>query len=145
LLLLVTENVSDLEDQCSSSISPRGRHARAGYLVVAYLALALAVAGVFLPLLPTTPFLLVAVWAASKGSPRVHKWIFDQPRFARLINDWQSQGAVPVSAKWLASFMMIASWLTLLLSGAPWLLLLGMSIFFLCIGGFLWTRPNPSH
>jgi uncharacterized membrane protein YbaN (DUF454 family) len=142
---MVTQNVPDIEDQIDSSISPRGRHARAGYLVVSYLALALAVAGVFLPLLPTTPFLLVAVWAASKGSPRVHDWIFDQPRFARLINDWQQQGAVPLSAKWLATFMMIASLLTLTLTGAPWQLLLGMIIFFLCIGGFLWTRPNPSH
>ena len=139
------QNVPDKEDQCSSSISQPGRHARTGYLVVAYLAVAFAIAGVFLPLLPTTPFLLVAVWAASKGSPRVHDWIYDQPRFARLINDWQQQGAVPLSAKWLATIMMIVSFLTLFLSGAQWMLLLGMCVFFLCIGGFLWSRPNPFH
>jgi uncharacterized membrane protein YbaN (DUF454 family) len=73
------------------------------------MAVALGIAGVFLPLLPTTPFLLVAVWAAPKGSQRVHDWIYDQPQFARLINDWHQQGAVPISAKWLATTMMVAS------------------------------------
>jgi len=52
---------------------------------------------------------------------------------------------VPVSAKWLATLMMIASLLTLILTAAHWMLLLGMIVFFLCIGGFLWTRPNPEH
>ena len=141
----MTEILPEKEDQYSSSISRPGGHARTGYLVLAYLALALAIAGVFLPLLPTTPFLLVAVWAASRGSPRVHDWIYDQPRFAKLINDWHEQGAVPVSAKWLATLMMVGSLLTLILTGAHWMLLLGMSVFFLCIGGFLWTRPNPQH
>ena len=116
---------------------------RLGYLLIAYAAVAIGIAGVFLPLLPATPFLLIAVWAGSRGSQRVHDWIFEQPRFARLINDWHEQGAVPLSAKWLATIMMIVSFLTLTWGGANWLLLLGMAIFFSCIGGFLWTRPNP--
>lgn len=122
-----------------------GRHARFGYLLLAYVAVALGIAGVFLPLLPATPFLLVAVWAAPKGSQRVHDWVYDQPQFARLINDWHQQGAVPLSAKWLATAMMVASWLTLWWTGAHWGLLLGMSLFFACVGGFLWSRPNPVH
>ncbi|MDH3221957.1 MAG: YbaN family protein [Gammaproteobacteria bacterium] len=120
-----------------------GRRAQMAYLLLAYTATLFAVAGVFLPLLPATPFLLVAVWAASRGSQRVHDWIYDQPLFARLINDWQQQGAVPLSAKWLATAMMLGSWLTLIWSGSHWMLVLGMSLFFVCIGGFLWTRPNP--
>ena len=114
-----------------------------GYLVLAYVATALGIAGVFLPLLPTTPFLLVAIWAASRGSQRVHDWIYSQPRFARLLNDWHEQGAVPVNAKWLATGMMIISFSFLLWAGYHWAFLLGMSLFFLCIGTFLWTRPNP--
>ena len=120
-----------------------GRRAQYGYLILAYTATALGIAGVFLPLLPATPFLLVAVWAGSRGSKRVHDWIYRQPRFARLLNDWHEQGAVPASAKWLATAMMMLSWLFLLWSGFHWSLLLGMSLFFLCIGTFLWTRPNP--
>ena len=137
--------MSDSEEQLGENGTlPRGR-ARFLYLVVAYAALAIGIAGVFLPLLPATPFLLVAVWAGSRGSQRVHDWIFEQPRFARPINDWREQGAVPLSAKWLATAMMIASFLTLAWSGAGWLLLTAMAVFFACIGGFLWSRPNPVH
>ena len=120
-----------------------GKHARLGYLLLAYTATAFGVAGVFLPILPATPFLLVAVWAAPKGSQRVHDWIYDQPQFARLINDWHDQGAVPLSAKWLASAMMLASWSFLVWREYHWGLVLGMSLFFMSIGIFLWTRPNP--
>ncbi|RLA08516.1 MAG: hypothetical protein DRQ59_13840, partial [Gammaproteobacteria bacterium] len=97
---------------------------RLGYLLIAYAALAIGIVGIFLPLLPATPFLLIAVWAGSRGSQRVHDWIFEQPRFARLINDWHEQGAVPLSAKCLATVMMTVSFLTLIWAGANWLLLL---------------------
>lgn len=120
-----------------------GKHARLGYLLLAYTTTGLGIAGVFLPLLPTTPFLLVAVWAAPKGSQRVHDWIYQQPRFARLLDDWQQQGAVPLGAKCLATAMMIASWSFLLWRDYHWGLVLGMSLFFMGIGLFLWTRPNP--
>ena len=119
------------------------RPAHLGYLVLAYIATAFGVAGVFLPLLPATPFLPIAIWAASRGSPRVRDWIFSQPQFARLINDWREQGAVPLSAKWLATAMMVVSWSYLYWADYPWGVLLGMSLFFVCIGAFLWTRPNP--
>ena len=121
---------------------PGGR-ARLVYLVLAYTATAFGVAGVFLPLLPATPFLLVAVWAAPKGSQRVHDWIYAQPRLARLLDDWHRQGAVPVGAKWLATAMMVFSWSFLVWRGYHWGLILGLSLFFCAVGIFLWTRPNP--
>jgi uncharacterized membrane protein YbaN (DUF454 family) len=120
-----------------------GKRARAGYLVLAYTATVFGIAGVFLPLLPATPFLLVAVWASARGSQGVHDWIYNQPQFARLINNWHEQGAVPLSAKWFATAMMLVSWSFLLWADYHWGLLLGMSLFFLCIGTFLWTRPTP--
>ena len=132
----------DVNEACQDTPT-LGKRAQFGYLVLAYTATAFGIAGVFLPLLPATPFLLVAVWAASKGSQRVHDWIYSKPQFARLINNWHEQGAVPSSAKLLATGMMIFSWLFLFWSGYHWGFLLGMSLFFLCIGTFLWTRPNP--
>ena len=130
-------------NEASQDAQTPGKHAKFAYLLLAYTATAFGIAGVFLPLLPATPFLLVAVWAASKGSRRVHDWIYSKPQFARLINNWHEQGAVPPSAKWLATGMMIFSWSFLIWSGYHWVFLLGMGLFFVCIGTFLWTRPNP--
>lgn len=137
--------MSNNEKQPSNTYPMPGKSAQLGYLLLAYTATGLGIAGVFLPLLPTTPFLLVAVWAASRGSERIHHWIYAQPRFARLINDWHEQGAVPLSAKWLATVMMVGSWVTLIAIDSHWIVILLLSIFFLCIGGFLWSRPNPKY
>ena len=126
-----------------AGFSLRGRRGRLGYLVIAYGATAFGVAGVFLPLLPATPFLLIAVWAAPKGSQRVHDWIYAQPRLKRLLDAWHEQGAVPAGAKWLATAMMLASWSFLVWRDYHWGLILFMSLFFCAIGIFLWTRPLP--
>jgi len=133
------------EKQARQTYPMPGKRAQFGYLLLAYIATAFGIAGVFLPLLPTTPFLLVAVWAASRGSQKVHDWIYDQPQFARLINDWHEQGAVPLSAKWLATVMMTSSWLIVVAIDLHWMIVLGLSILFLSIGGFLWSRPNPER
>ncbi len=134
-----------MADDLDHHDSAPGAHTRWGYLLLAYVATGFGIAGVFLPLLPATPFLLVAVWAASKGSARIHDWIYAQPQFARLINDWHEQGAVPLGAKWIASLMMLASLATVVLTDAHWGVFLGLSLFFMCIAIFLWTRPNPRH
>ena len=142
----VGDNSSIMTDDNDKNIPEHpmpGTRTRLAYLVLAYTATGFGIAGVFLPLLPTTPFLLVAVWAAPKGSQRVHDWIYDQPRFARLLDDWHEQGAVPPGAKWLATAMMLASWSFLIWREYHWGLILGMSLFFITIGIFLWTRPNP--
>lgn len=135
--------MSEATPDTPAGASRPSRRARLFYLAIAYAATAFGIAGVFLPLLPTTPFLLVAVWAAPKGSQRVHDWIYAQPRFKRLLDDWHQQGAVPVGAKWLATAMMLASWSFLVWRGYHWGVILFMSLFFFAIGIFLWTRPNP--
>lgn len=139
--------MTNAEDQ--DSVNPSGpepgKQARVGYLVLAYTMLALGIAGAILPLLPATPFLLVAVWASTRGSQRMHNWIHNQPVLARLINDWNEQGAVPLSAKWLATAMMLATLSYVYWQGYHRALLLGLLLLFCVIGGFLWTRPNPKR
>lgn len=66
------------------------------YRTLAVLATGLGMVGVILPLLPTTPFLIVAVWAAGKSSPRLELWLLEHPQFGPLLKGWRDRGAIPV-------------------------------------------------
>ncbi|WP_185983365.1 YbaN family protein [Aureimonas mangrovi] len=117
-------------------------------VIVAYRALgsaavALAAAGVVLPGLPTTPFLLVAVWAFGRSSPELAERLRQHPRFGPALRDWQDRRAVPRRAKVLAVVSMAASFALLAWSGAPAFALAATGAILLTVAAWLVTRPNP--
>ncbi len=69
------------------------------FVVAGFMSLALGVVGIFLPLLPTTPFLLLSAFCFSKGSPRWHAWLLSQPHLGPAIADWNRHGVVRPRAK----------------------------------------------
>ncbi|TWX50636.1 YbaN family protein [Colwellia hornerae] len=62
----------------------------------------LALLGVVLPILPTTPFLLVAASCFAKSSPRLYKILLSHKVFGPLIHHWQTSGSIPKKAKTIA-------------------------------------------
>jgi len=62
--------------------------------------------GVVLPLLPTTPFVLLAAACFAKSSPRMHGWLLHSELFGPLLLDWERNRCVSRKVKWLALFMM---------------------------------------
>lgn len=115
---------------------------RAGYRLLAYVCVGLALAGVVLPLLPTTPFVLLAAWAASKGSPAFAQWLENHGTFGPIIDNWRTRRAIPVRAKWLACGMLAFSWSMLALLGTATWLLAGLAVFFTALAGYLVSRPS---
>jgi uncharacterized protein len=114
------------------------------WLVAAWIALGLAIAGVVLPGLPTVPFVLLASWCAMRGSPRLHRWLASHPRFGPMIRDWELHGAVSRRAKRLAVAMMLLASALMWLSPAPlWMWGLGTGIM-LVVGVWLWHRPETA-
>lgn len=114
------------------------------WLGLAWGCVALGFIGAFLPLLPTTPFLLVAAWAASKGAPGLGRWLHSHPRFGPLLRAWQQQRAVPTRAKIAACAMLAGSWLTLFMAGMAPLVLAMLGALFIVVGTFLLSRPTPT-
>ena len=69
----------------------------------------LGIIGAFVPVMPTTPFLLVALRAFSKSSPRLQKWLLEHPRYGPTLSDWHEYGAIRSSIKVVAITAMAAS------------------------------------
>lgn len=67
----------------------------------------LAGLGVVLPLLPTTPFVLVAAWCFARSSPRLHAWLLDSQLFGSILRNWEENRCVPLRAKVTAVVMMV--------------------------------------
>mgnify|MGYP001821091161 FL=1 len=72
------------------------------YLFVGCLCTGLGVLGAFLPVLPTTPFLLLALWAFSNSSPRLHAWLYHHPRYGKSLQAWSENGAISLRVKTIA-------------------------------------------
>lgn len=115
---------------------------RALWLAIAGTSLALAALGVFLPVLPVTPFVLAAAYAAAKGSPRLHAWILRHRIFGPVVRDWQAGGTVARRTKVVAVATMLASAVILALAAPP--LVAGTAVvIMMAVGSWLWRRPEP--
>ena len=85
------------------------RTRRVLWLVAGSLALLFGIIGIFLPLLPTTPFVLLAAFCFSRGSERWERWLVQHPRFGPMVQNWREHRAVPLRAKQLATGTMALS------------------------------------
>lgn len=119
---------------------PRPR--RLLYRVIGWTAVAVAAAGAVLPLLPTTVFLLIALWAFARGSPEWADWLRANRRFGPYIRSWEDRGAIPVRAKALAIVMMAGSLAWIGWSTQSLLLTGGVGAVLLAVAGFILTRPS---
>jgi uncharacterized protein len=99
--------------------------------------------GVVVPGIPTFPFLLLAAWSASKGSKRLHAWLYGHPRFGQDLVDWERNRAVSRRSKVVAIGLLVVSWAIMWWRmDAPWLLA-ALALLFITVGTFLATRPEP--
>jgi hypothetical protein len=113
------------------------------YLLLAYLFIALAIAGIVLPGLPTVPFVLLAAWFSARGSERLHRWLYNHPHLGRILIDWEQHGAISRSSKILAVLMLAISWLVMLQRVDDVLVLVLAAIFFIGLSTYLVSRPEP--
>lgn len=121
---------------------------RWAWWLLAYASLGMGILGIFVPGLPTTVFILIAAYAASRGSEKLHAYLLAHKRFGPMIRDWQTHRAVSRRAKWAATWTMLASTLILLAvmqfssSHRIWMVALPIGCMAV-VATWLWCRPEP--
>lgn len=112
------------------------------WLLLGLVCSGLGLAGTVLPLLPTTPFALLAVFCFSRSSSSLKTWIETRPGIAPVLADWRAGGAIRPAVKLAALASMLASALIAWLAGAPvWALALQTAIM-ACAAAFILSRPS---
>lgn len=114
------------------------------YLTLGWLAVITGIVGAFLPVLPTTPFLLVAIWCFSRSSPKLEAWLLNHPKYGAPLRNWRENGTITRRAKISAVAIMSMSYAIVVFATS-------LSAFHIIIVGlimagpaiFLITRPEP--
>lgn len=114
---------------------------RAVWFTIGSLALALGIIGIVLPVLPTTPFVILAAFCFGKSSPRLRNWLVETRLFGPMIKDWEAHGAIPTKVKAFACTMMLAVLLISYLAGASMKILLIQMIGIGIGASYVLTRP----
>ena len=112
-------------------------------LVVIFITL--GIIGAILPGMPTTVFLILAAWAASKGWPQMDAWLLNHPKYGPTLSNWRENGTVPRKAKWIASIMMLARGILMLFTNALFWVKVFTDVTMLIVAIWLWLRPEPER
>ncbi|MEM9441754.1 MAG: YbaN family protein [Pseudomonadota bacterium] len=112
------------------------------WMIGGSISLGIGVVGIILPLLPTTPFVILAAYCYARSSKHMHDWLLTHRVFGPLINDWRRQGAIRRPAKILATVSIAAVFIISLLLGVATSVLLIQAAVLLAVLAFIWTRPD---
>lgn len=115
---------------------------RRALLALALVFVGLGSLGAVLPLLPTTPFLLLAAACASRASPTLHAWLYSHRHFGPLLRSWRDHRAIPRRAKITGVVLIAMSWTYMWLTLPSLNLRLMLSAMMVIGIIFLTTRPS---
>jgi len=123
--------------------NPESKFLRHTLFALGVLFFGLAIVGFLLPLIPGTPFMLLAVGCFSRSSKRMHRWVLGLPGVGPALQSWERDGSISLRAKSVAT-------ITLTLATLYPLFFEGLPLALRCIAGgvcilvlvFLWTRPS---
>ncbi len=122
---------------------PRATMLRWVFGAVGAIAFALGFIGVFLPLLPTTPFMLLALACFARASPRVENWLLTHPKYGPPLRAWRERGAIGPKGKIAGTGGMATSYVIFYLVSTPSLLVAGVVAgIMVCVAIFILTRPS---
>ena len=115
-------------------------------LISGWVSLIVGCIGIFLPLLPTTPFILLSAYCFSQSSERLHQWLVTHPRMGPLIQDWEKFGSISQTAKTKASVLIVGMFtVTFMLVNVGLAVKVLIAVMGISVLSFIWTRPLPPN
>lgn len=117
---------------------------RFGYFFVGLLMLALGLIGAFLPVMPTTIFLILAAACFARSSSRWERWLLQHPRFGPPLRLWREQGAISRRGKGYATGGMALGFAIFWRQAHPSLwVAIGVAAFLVACAAYVLSRPLP--
>ena len=133
-----------MERASSGELRSRSKPVRILFNVAGAVALALGVLGIFLPLLPTTPFVLLAAACFARGSERFHRWLLDNATFGPMVREWESHRSLPYRTKVTAIVLMsVTMAISIVVFVRPLWLKIALALF--GVGLAIWMYRIPSR
>ncbi len=114
---------------------------RYALIALGWVNVALGAVGLVVPGMPTTVFLLVALWAFSKSSERFRAWLYEHPRLGPPIRAWHEHGVIPARAKTAALAMMTLS-LAIMAATGGWQLPAIAAAVMVPVAVFIVSQPS---
>ena len=125
---------------------PGSKLSRILFGILAYVSLAIGIIAIFIPGLPTTEFILLAAWAATRSSPRLSAWLDNHRLFGPMLSNWRNGKLIARSAKISATVtMLICAVVMLVVLKHNWWIYFAVTGMVL-VNLWIWSRPEPgSH
>lgn len=113
------------------------------FVVLGSLFVVLGIAGAFLPVLPTTPFMLLAAGCYARASTRFYNWLLNNPAFGPTILEWQRHRSLPWRVKLTAIALMLATLSVSIVFFVPWAeLQIALALFGLLLATTMYRIPS---
>ncbi len=116
---------------------------RALLVAAGFASVALGVAGLVLPVLPTTPFMLLAGACFARSSPRFHRWLLHHRSFGPIVSEWERHRAIPWKTKlWAIALMSATLGVSIVFFVKPPALKAALALFGLVLAVWLYRIPS---
>lgn len=126
-------------------MEPMSRLKKAILIVCGCLLVGVGVVGVFLPILPSTIFFILAFACFTRSSERLANWLYNHPKFGEHLRAWEQDRVIPLKAKWLATIMMSSSVFILVFAGVPVIWISLVVVCLLLVAGYIWHCPHAKQ
>ncbi len=107
-----------------------------------FLSLGMAYVGVITPGVPYSPFVVFAAYCFSKGSERMHRWIYNHKLFGPFLTNWNQKRVFPTKMKYFMLAMMTSSLIIMMFSGVKTIGIIYTAIFMACVAVWAWRFPG---